>query len=78
MEMLRRVLVLRGIAATYVAADHAQSQVNPSVVHFQTLLAAVGMRLNVFDLVEMRTGHDSASHGWNGRKPGADWQSVAD
>jgi hypothetical protein len=58
MEMLRRMFVLRRIAATHMAAYHAQTQVNPGVVHFQTLLAAVRMRLHILDLVDMRTGHD--------------------
>jgi hypothetical protein len=57
MEMLRRVFVLRGIAATHMAANHAHPQVNPRVMHFQTLFAAVCARLNIFDLVDMITGH---------------------
>jgi hypothetical protein len=61
-EMFGRVFVLRGIAATHVAAFQTQPQMNPGVVHFQALLAAVGMRLHVLDLVEMGTAHDSASH----------------
>jgi hypothetical protein len=76
-EMFGCVLVLRRIAATHVAADHTQPQVNPCVVHFQTLLAAVGMRLYVFDLVEMGTGHDSASHGLIAAARGNDSWALA-
>src|SRR5579863_7650339 len=64
-EMFGRVFILRRIAATHVAANHTQPQMNPRVVHLQTLLAAVRARLHIFDLVEMSTGHDSASHDWN-------------
>jgi hypothetical protein len=64
-EMSGRVFVLRRIAATHMAADHAQPKVDPGVVQFQTLFTAVGARLDVLDLVEMSTAHNSASHGWN-------------
>jgi hypothetical protein len=63
MEMLRRVFVLGRIAATHMAADHAHPQVNPGVVHFQTLFTAVCTRRHIFDLVDMVAGHNSASHG---------------
>jgi hypothetical protein len=62
MEMLCRVFVLRRIAATHMAAYHAHPQMNPRVVHFQTLFAAVRVRLHILDLVDMVTGHNSASH----------------
>jgi hypothetical protein len=57
-EMFGRVLVLRRVAATDMPADQAQPQVNPRVVHLQTLFAAVCMRLHVLNLIEMSTGHD--------------------
>jgi hypothetical protein len=62
MEMFGGVFVLRGIAATHMAADHTQPQVDPGVVHFQALFAAVRARLHILNLVDVRTGHDSASH----------------
>jgi hypothetical protein len=62
MEMFRRVFVLRRIAATHMAAYHAHPQMNPMVVHFQTFFAAVCARRYVLNLVDMVTGHNSASH----------------
>jgi hypothetical protein len=62
MEMFRRVFVLRGIATTHMAAYHAHPQVNPGVVYFQTLFAAVRSRRHILDLVDMGAGHNSASH----------------
>src|SRR5580698_5098945 len=38
-EVLGRMLVLRGIAATDMAAYHAQTQVNPGIAHFHALFA---------------------------------------
>jgi hypothetical protein len=58
-KMLGGVLVLRRIAAPDVAANEAQAQMHPGVAHLQALLATVGVRLHVFDLVEMCAfGHD--------------------
>jgi hypothetical protein len=53
MEMLRRMLVLGGIAATHVAADSAQPQVDPGIAHFQALLAALSFRFDVSYLVQV-------------------------
>jgi hypothetical protein len=58
MEVFRRVLVLRGVAAADMAASHAQAQVNPCVAHFQTLFAAAGVRFYMPDLVHVSTSHD--------------------
>src|SRR5207244_2317397 len=63
-KVFRGVLVLRGIAAADVPTDQAHSQMDPAVLHFQTLLAAEGARLDVADLVEMGAGllgHDHTS-----------------
>ena len=60
-KVLRGVLVLGGIAAAYMTAGKAHSQVDPAVLHFQTLLAAGGARFDIADLVEMGAvclGHD--------------------
>ena len=48
-----------------MAADHAQSQVNPAIAQFQTLFAAVRTGLYILDLVDVRTAHASASHVWD-------------
>src|SRR4051795_886313 len=42
MEVLRRVLVLRGIAAADLAAGETQPQMDPGVAHLQALFAAPG------------------------------------
>jgi hypothetical protein len=54
-EMLRRVLVLRGIAATYMPADEAEPEVDPRVSHFQALLATAAVGLYISDLLQMLT-----------------------
>jgi hypothetical protein len=48
------VLVLGGIAATYVAAAQAQAKMYPSIAHLQTLFAAFGLWLQALDLIEVR------------------------
>ena len=63
-KVFRGVFVLRGIAAADVPAGEAHSQMDPSVLHFQTLLAAGGARLDVADLIEM-----GASCLWHDRSP---------
>jgi hypothetical protein len=53
MEMLGGVCVLRGIAAAYVAALHAQAEMNPGVAHFYAFFAAVGVRCHFANLIQM-------------------------
>src|SRR3989442_194521 len=63
-KVLRGVFVLRRSAAPDVATGEAHSQMDPAVLHFQTLFAASGARLDVADLVEMGAGllgHDHTS-----------------
>jgi hypothetical protein len=57
-EVLRRVLVLRGVAAADMAASHAEAQVNPCVAHFQTFFAAVRVRFHMPDLIHVSASHD--------------------
>jgi hypothetical protein len=56
MEVLAGVLVFRGIAATYVAADEAFPQVHPGVAHLETFLAAFAAGSDFPDFFDMRTG----------------------
>jgi hypothetical protein len=44
MEMLGGMLIFGGVAATDVAALHAQAEVHPGVAHFQALFATLGVR----------------------------------
>jgi hypothetical protein len=53
MEVLRGVFVLRRVATANVAADHAQPEVDPAIVHLQALFAAMCMRFDVIDLVQV-------------------------
>jgi hypothetical protein len=53
MKMLGGVLVLRGVATADVSALQAQTQVDPRVASLQTLLAAAGVRLHVFHVLQM-------------------------
>jgi hypothetical protein len=57
--MLRGMFVRGRVAAAYMAAGHAQSQVNPRGADAQTVFTAVGAGGNLFDLIEMSTnvGH---------------------
>jgi hypothetical protein len=48
-KVLRSVLVLRGVAAAYVTASHAQTQVNPGLPVLQAFLTA------------LRAGHNGSS-----------------
>ena len=54
MKMLRGVLVLRRIAAAYVAADQAKAQVHPLIAHFHALFANVLVGGLKFDLIQVR------------------------
>jgi hypothetical protein len=53
--MLGRVFVLRRVAATDVAADQAQPQVNPGIARLQAVLATVRARLDLANLIDMQT-----------------------
>jgi hypothetical protein len=53
-EVLCRVLVLGRIAAAYMAAYHALSQVNPSVPQFDALAAHPLGRFHVLNLIQVR------------------------
>ena len=54
MEMFRGVFVLGGVAAAHVAAFAAEPQVNPAVAHLQAFFAALGMRMNIPNVAEVR------------------------
>ena len=59
MEMLRRMLVRRRVAAPHMPALHAHPQMHPRTADLQTLLTPVGRRLHLPDLVQMGTFHAS-------------------
>jgi hypothetical protein len=54
-EMLRRVLVLRGVAASDMPANQALAQVNPAIASFQTVLTAIRARRDLSYLIQMTT-----------------------
>lgn len=54
-EMLRRMLVLRGVTAANVPANQAFAQVNPAIASFQTVLTAIGARRDLLYLIKMTT-----------------------
>jgi hypothetical protein len=57
-EVLSGVLILRRIAASHVAASHAQSKMNPRIAHLQALFAPVSVRADITNRIEMSTfGH---------------------
>src|SRR5207244_12474106 len=55
-KMLRGVPVLRGIATADMAASQAQAQMHPTVSHLEALFAALTLRFNFANLVNMRAG----------------------
>jgi hypothetical protein len=59
-EVFCGVLVLGGIAATDVAANEAEPEMHPGVMHLEALLAAFRFGFDGADLIEMGTlvGHD--------------------
>lgn len=54
-EVSRRVFVGRRIAATDVAASHAQAQVQPLVADAKAIFTTAGARRHRPDLIEVRT-----------------------
>jgi len=53
MVMLRRMPVLRGIAAANMPATEAQSQVYPRITGLQTVLATSGVRRHSSNLIQV-------------------------
>ena len=51
MKVLRRVLVLRRVAATDVTARFAQAQMHPRIAHLQTFFTTLGARHNISNLI---------------------------
>ena len=62
--MLCGVLVLGGVAATYVAAAQAHPQMDPGVPHFQTFFAAVSAWLYFLNLFDVCTRFHSSPRGF--------------
>jgi hypothetical protein len=62
-EMSGGVLVRRAVAAAHVAANHAESEVNPRSAGPQAVLAAVAARGDGADLVEMRAASSHTAEG---------------
>jgi hypothetical protein len=56
MEVLAGVLVLRGIAAAYVATDEAFPQMYPGIARLETFLAALTTGSDFLDFFDVRTG----------------------
>src|SRR5258707_13849086 len=58
-EMLGGVLVFGGVAASDVAALHAQTKMHPGVAHFQALFAALGVWRYLVNVTQIRaSAHD--------------------
>jgi len=53
MEVLCRMFVLRGIAATDMATHRTEPQMNPSVAHLETLATLVGRWFQNLDLIRV-------------------------
>jgi len=55
-EMLGGVFVLRGVAAANVTATQAQTQMHPTVAHFEAFFASLGLGFNFLNLIEVGAG----------------------
>ena len=55
MKMLGRVLVLRAVAAAYVATVQTHPQVNPGVAGLQALFTALCVWADIANRIEMGT-----------------------
>ena len=51
--MLRRMFVLRRVAASDAAANHAKAQVDPYIAHLQAFFASPCVRFDILNLVDM-------------------------
>jgi fucose permease len=54
-KMFCGVFVLGGVTTADMPAAQTQAQMHPTVAHFQTLFAALGLWLYAFNLIEMGT-----------------------
>jgi hypothetical protein len=54
-EVLRSVLILRRIAASNLAAQHAHSQMYPGIADFYALLTGVLVGCREFDFIQVLT-----------------------
>ena len=63
MDVRRRVLVGGDIAATHMTAAQAQPQVDPPATDLEAVLATVGGRRDILDLVEMGARDRVVHHG---------------
>jgi hypothetical protein len=61
-KVFSRVLVFRRIATTHMAADHAQTQMDPGIADLQAVLTATCMRLDVSNLTDVRAFFHSISY----------------
>lgn len=55
-EMFGGMLILGGIAAADVTADHAQTQVDPGIAHLDALFTDMGLGVGEFGLVGVLAG----------------------
>jgi hypothetical protein len=81
-KVLRRVLVLRGVAAAHVTTGETKPQVDPRVARLQALLAPLGVGFDVVDLIEVGTDHRvlsmaSSSRIGTGPSEYTNWEEAA-
>ena len=64
MEVLGCMLVFGRITATDVAANKAEAKMYPPVAHLQALFAALRVRLDILDLIEVCAFRHNSSQRW--------------
>jgi hypothetical protein len=52
-KVLRRMFILRRVATSDVAANHAKAQVHPDIAHFEAFFASPCVRFDILDLIDM-------------------------
>jgi hypothetical protein len=71
-EMFRSVFIFGRIATTDVPTTQAQAKVHPLIAHLQAFFTTAGIRFDVLDLIEMRTGSHRCpptDRGWDKLSP---------
>jgi hypothetical protein len=52
-KVFRRMFILRGVATSNVAANHAKAQVDPDIAHLEAFFASPCVRFDTLDLIDM-------------------------
>jgi hypothetical protein len=51
--MFRRMFVLRRVAASNFAADHAKAKMHPDIAHLQAFFTSTSVRFDILNLIDV-------------------------